>query len=63
MMSSFGEEVSNNEVKKIMDELDADGSGEIEFDEWYQYMSKRESDDYQELFEFFDKNKDGLLSR
>ena len=43
--------------------FDEDGNGFIEFDELYEFMKNRKTDEYKDLFEHFDKNDDGLLSR
>ena len=35
----------------MMNELDEDGSGAIDFKEWYEYMKKnKKSDEYLDLF-------------
>ena len=46
-----------------MEELDTDGDGNIEFKEFHDYMSKKKGGDYLDLFNYFDKNKDGFVSK
>jgi len=39
-MSALGYDYTDDEIKKILEEIDEDGSGVIEVDEFVEFMSK-----------------------
>ena len=65
-----GEEPSEEELDTMMKEVDEDGSGEIEFNEFLALMAKRSKfgvsgsggEDWMEAFKVFDKDGDGYIS-
>jgi len=64
VLRRIGERMSDKELKDMVDEVDADKSGAIEFDEFVTMMAKRSSDQQkiQKVFNVFDKNQDGFIS-
>jgi Ca2+-binding EF-hand superfamily protein len=68
VMKSLGHQPSDNELQDMVNEVDVDGSGTIEFDEFVQMMAKRieqrpdDGEDLKEAFEVFDRNKDGYIT-
>ncbi|KAI9270372.1 calmodulin [Phascolomyces articulosus] len=67
VMRSLNMSVSETEVKSMIRELDADGSGSIDFEEFLSMLTRTKSnvDTQQELletFKVFDKNNDGTIS-
>jgi calmodulin len=55
------------ELRDMVNEVDQDGNGTIEFNEFLQMMSKKMKDadgeeELKEAFRVFDKNNDGLIS-
>lgn len=67
VMKSLGQQPSESELQDMINEVDADGSGTIDFNEFLEMMTKhmKESDCEQELreaFKVFDKNGDGMIS-
>ncbi|CAG9103064.1 unnamed protein product [Plutella xylostella] len=67
VMRSLGQRPSETELRDMVKEVDQDGNGTIEFNEFLQMMSKkmRGADGEHELreaFRVFDKNNDGLIS-
>lgn len=55
------------ELRDMVNEVDQDGNGTIEFNEFLQMMSKKmkdgdSEDELREAFRVFDKNNDGLIS-
>ncbi|TRY80615.1 hypothetical protein TCAL_13249 [Tigriopus californicus] len=68
VMRELGFDPTEDELKDMIGNADADGSGSIEFPEFLNLMIKRfASDDKMEemkaAFEVFDKNKDNKISR
>jgi Ca2+-binding EF-hand superfamily protein len=69
----LGQNPSEQELQEMVDEVDEDGSGTIDFDEFTQMMSKqlaaealeqipeRPEKELAEAFRIFDKNCDGYL--
>ncbi|KAJ3645655.1 hypothetical protein Zmor_023296 [Zophobas morio] len=58
---------SETELRDMVNEVDQDGNGTIEFNEFLQMMSKKMKDadgeeELKEAFRVFDKNNDGLIS-
>lgn len=67
VMRSLGQRPTEQELKNMVREVDVDGNGTIEFNEFLQMMSKKmkEADSEEELreaFRVFDKNGDGYIS-
>uniref|UniRef100_A0A1Y1N1J2 EF-hand domain-containing protein n=1 Tax=Photinus pyralis TaxID=7054 RepID=A0A1Y1N1J2_PHOPY len=67
VMRSLGQRPTETELRDMVNEVDQDGNGTIEFNEFLQMMSKKlkEADCEEELreaFRVFDKNNDGLIS-
>ncbi|ELT88073.1 hypothetical protein CAPTEDRAFT_162839 [Capitella teleta] len=67
VMRSLGQNPSEDELQDMVNEVDIDGNGEIDFEEFLQMMAKKmkESDSEEEIieaFKVFDKDGDGFLS-
>lgn len=67
VMKSLGESKSDAELEQIIAEVDVDGNGEIDFDEYLEMMAKRMSykgsaDQIREAFKVFDKENKGYLT-
>ncbi|KAJ8895211.1 hypothetical protein PR048_000536 [Dryococelus australis] len=59
--------LSETELRDMVNEVDQDGNGTIEFNEFLQMMSKKmkgaeSGEELREAFRVFDKNNDGLIS-
>ena len=61
MFRRLGERPSDKELKEMVDEVDEDKNGTIEFEEFLSMMANRitNSDKIQKVFKVFDKNDDG----
>ncbi|XP_038220730.1 calmodulin-A-like isoform X2 [Zerene cesonia] len=67
VMRSLGQRPTETELRDMVKEVDQDGNGTIEFNEFLQMMSKKMrgadgEDELREAFRVFDKNNDGLIS-
>ncbi|XP_075257271.1 uncharacterized protein LOC142349530 isoform X2 [Convolutriloba macropyga] len=67
VMRNLGQNPTDEEVRDLMHEVDIDGSGTIDFDEFLYMMAKkmRDTDSEEELrsaFRVFDRDKDGCIS-
>ncbi|XP_044584586.1 neo-calmodulin isoform X2 [Cotesia typhae] len=67
VMRSLGQRPSETELRDMVNEVDQDGNGTIEFNEFLQMMSKKMKGadgeaELREAFRVFDKNNDGLIS-
>lgn len=67
VMRNLGQNPTEEELKDIIAEIDIDGNGEVDFDEFLLLMGKnaRETDimdDYYETFQLFDRDNDNLIS-
>ncbi|XP_053380399.1 uncharacterized protein LOC123564203, partial [Mercenaria mercenaria] len=67
VMRSLGETKSDAELEKIIAQVDVDGNGEIDFDEYLEMMASRMSytgsaDQIREAFKVFDKENKGYLT-
>ncbi|XP_055297240.1 calmodulin-like isoform X2 [Sitodiplosis mosellana] len=67
VMRSLGQRPSENELRNMVNEVDINGNGTIEFNEFLLMMSKKMKvaegeDELKEAFRVFDKNNDGLIS-
>ena len=72
VMVSLGQNPLDSELQDMVNEVDTDGNGTIDFDEFLSLMDRkmrgevRESDmeeEYVEAFKIFDLNGDGLISK
>lgn len=69
LMEALGEEVSAAELDEIFKEVDEDGSGMVDFDEFIEMMRKRllgaydNATDVRSAFELLDKDGSGKVSR
>lgn len=70
LLHSQGHYPSDAELETMMGEIDADHSGEIDFDEFVSYCARQrmsrtvsqESKEIQDAFSYFDKNGDGFVT-
>ncbi|XP_014278464.1 calmodulin [Halyomorpha halys] len=67
VMRSLGQRPTETELRDMVSNVDQDGNGSIEFNEFLQMMSKKMKgaegeDELKEAFRVFDKNNDGLIS-
>lgn len=67
VMRSLGQRPTETELRDMVSNVDQDGNGSIEFNEFLQMMSKKMKgaegeDELREAFRVFDKNNDGLIS-
>lgn len=66
-MQSLGFESKNQTIYQMIGDIDKDGSGEIDFDEFLDLMTARMSDkdskeDIQKVFTLFDDDKTGFIT-
>uniref|UniRef100_A0A0K8SPY3 EF-hand domain-containing protein n=1 Tax=Lygus hesperus TaxID=30085 RepID=A0A0K8SPY3_LYGHE len=67
VMRSLGQRPTETELRDMVNGVDQDGNGSIEFNEFLQMMSKKMKgaegeDELREAFRVFDENNDGLIS-
>ncbi|KAK2162459.1 hypothetical protein LSH36_98g03026 [Paralvinella palmiformis] len=65
VMRSLGQCPTEAELQDMINEVDADGNGTIEFSEFLVMMTKKKQDvcgELREAFKVFDKNGDGNIS-
>lgn len=67
VMRSLGQNPSDEELEDMVREVDVDGNGTIDFDEFLQMMSRKmkETDTEEEIkeaFKIFDKDSNGFIS-
>merc|ERR1711998_358699 len=69
LMKAFGQELEDDELQDMINEVDADGSGVIEFDEFVHMivlrMEKAMMDDQKQVrkaFDVFDEHGDGHIT-
>ncbi|KAL6640476.1 hypothetical protein ACP70R_021599 [Stipagrostis hirtigluma subsp. patula] len=70
VMKSLGQSPTEAELRDMIDEVDADGSGSIDFDEFLTLVARnaREADagaeeEIREAFHVFDKDQNGFITR
>merc|ERR1719419_1611245 len=68
VMKSLGQAPTDEQLTEMIKEVDDDGSGTIEFDEFLKLMAKQVSkrdlqDELGEAFRAFDQDGDGLISK
>mmetsp|Transcript_29296 Transcript_29296/g.32542 ORF Transcript_29296/g.32542 Transcript_29296/m.32542 type:complete len:151 (+) Transcript_29296:91-543(+) len=68
VMKSLGQEPTSEQLDQMINEVDKDNSGTIEFDEFLQLMAKQMTkgdlqDELREAFKAFDQNGDGKISK
>ena len=67
VLRQLGQNPTDQELKNLVEEVDIDGSGQIEFNEFVQMMGRmleedEENDDFREPFDMFDTDGDGHIS-
>ena len=67
VMESLGQNQTEAELRDIVNEVDADGSGTIDFTEFLAMMAQKVKDtggeeDIREVFRVFDRDGNGLIS-
>jgi len=67
VMRSMGQDPTDEDLQDMVDEVDVDGDGEIDFPEFCMMMSRtmkqgNQVADIQEAFKVFDKDGDGKIS-
>ncbi|VUZ56472.1 unnamed protein product [Hymenolepis diminuta] len=68
LMTSLGQNPTRENIKKMIDEVDVDGNGLIDFDEFLKLMKKKIDDcqperELKEAFQVFDMNGDGYITQ
>jgi len=68
VMRSLGQSPTEPELRDMINEVDADGNGTIDFEEFLSMMSKKaghqdEDAELQEAFKVFDKDQSGKISK
>merc|ERR1712166_83104 len=67
LLEALGENLTDDEIGRMMREVDEDGSGQIDFDEFLGMMAKKMmnenwEDEIQDAFNLLDKDGSGLVS-
>uniref|UniRef100_A0A914VFN4 EF-hand domain-containing protein n=1 Tax=Plectus sambesii TaxID=2011161 RepID=A0A914VFN4_9BILA len=67
VMRSLGQRPNESELRDMVNEVDEDGNGTIEFDEFLKMMSRKMKDidseqELREAFQVFDRDNDGYIS-
>ena len=67
VMSSLGQNPTDSEIADMINEVDADGDGRIDFPEFLTMMSRKAFNydpdkELEDAFKVFDKNGDGFIS-
>jgi len=67
VMQSLGQHPTQEELEDMINEMDVDGNGTVDFDEFIMMMSKKLSEpeseaDIKEAFKVFDKDNNGFIS-
>jgi len=66
VMRSLGQQPTEAELLDMINEVDADGDGTIDFDEFLEMMAQKmkgldDEEEIKEAFKVFDKNGDGFI--
>ena len=66
-MNSLGQHPTKSELKEMIDEVDSDGNGKIDFSEFLTMMARKMKEcdvvaEYKDAFSVFDKDGDGFIS-
>ena len=61
LLRALGQEVSNEEVRDRVRELDKDGSGAIEFEEFAAMMAEWKEQELRDMFSLFDDDRSGSI--
>ena len=66
-MRSLGQNPTEGELRDMINEVDSDGNGTVDFPEFLDMMARKMRDagcdeEIKEAFEAFDKNGDGYIS-
>ena len=66
-MIGLGFEAANGAIFQMISDLDADGSGTIDFQEWFDLMTKRvtqkdKRENIRKVFSLFDNERLGFIS-
>ncbi|ESO92156.1 hypothetical protein LOTGIDRAFT_121213, partial [Lottia gigantea] len=67
VMRSLGQEPSDQELQDMINEVDADGNGTVDFEEFLQMMCRKlkkadSEEELREAFRVFDKDGNGYIS-
>ena len=68
VMNNLGQNPSSVELQDMINEVDVDGNGTLEFEEFCQLMARQtketnQEDELKERFKLFDKDGNGLIDR
>eukprot|EP01130_Rhizamoeba_saxonica_P000389 TRINITY_DN10354_c0_g1_i1.p1 TRINITY_DN10354_c0_g1~~TRINITY_DN10354_c0_g1_i1.p1 ORF type:complete len:148 (-),score=59.63 TRINITY_DN10354_c0_g1_i1:55-498(-) len=68
VLSQFGVQVEDDDLRQMIDEVDVDGDGFIDFEEFKIMMKKQmenvpQDDEMREAFKVFDQDGDGYIDR
>ncbi|KAG8843282.1 hypothetical protein FRB91_003479 [Serendipita sp. 411] len=64
-MRSLGQNLTEAEIREMINEVDSDGNGTIDFPEFLTMMTRKEKDpeeEFKEIFKVFDKDGNGYIS-
>ncbi|KAG6498689.1 hypothetical protein ZIOFF_038411 [Zingiber officinale] len=63
IINSLGLRPTKDELQEMISEVDADGSGAIEFEEFLNLMESDSEEELKEAFKVFDKDQNGFISK
>ena len=66
MIASLGQKTSQKDIDEMINQLDEDGSGTVDFPEFLNMMAKKLNEDdkvgeLRQAFDIFDENNDGFI--